>query len=185
MRQKLLKLYVVIFFFGYGISAYSQNSNNKLSKTRKWVKRTILKNLNFLPYIEYLPLINPSKSGSVLLSELNSFEKIINDHTQFEFDVNKELKDEKGTRIDEIYDIFRYRRRISRKRKRKDPIEEKISDINYIRGLTQRYESWAPNWDKKMDLAKGDLSFDEIDLIQYELRMLSKKHKHLLFKQKI
>ena len=58
LRQKLLKLYVVIFFFGYGISAYSQNSNNKLSKTRKWVKRTILKNLNFLPYIEYLPLIN-------------------------------------------------------------------------------------------------------------------------------
>ena len=83
MKQKLLKLYIVIVFFGYGISAYSQNSDNKLSKTKKWVKRTILKNLNFLPYIEYLPLVTPSKSGNILLSELNSFEKIINDHIQF------------------------------------------------------------------------------------------------------
>ena len=185
MKQKLLKLYIVIVFFGYGISAYSQNSDNKLSKTKKWVKRAIFKNLNFLPYIEYLPSVTPSKPGNILLSELNSFEKIINDHIQFEFDVNKELKEERGTRIDEIYDIFRRRRRISRKRKRKDPIEEKISDINYIRGLTQRYETWGPKWDKKTDLAKGDLSFDEIDLIQYELRRLSKKHKHLPFKQKI
>ena len=66
------------------------------------------------------------------------------DHVRFEDAVNEELEKEKGSRIDEIYDMLRQRRRISRKRKRKDPIEDKISDINYIRGLTQRYESWSP-----------------------------------------
>ena len=75
------------------------------------------------------------------------------------------------------------KRRFSRKRK--DPIEEKISDINYIRGLTQRYESWSPKWKEKVDLAKEDLTMDEIDLVQYELRRISKKHRHHIFKQKI
>ena len=87
--------------------------------------------------------------------------------------------------IDEIYDIMIRKRRFSRKRKRKDSIEEKISDINYIRGLTQRYESWSPKWEEKIDLAKEDLTMDEIDLVQYELRRISKKHRHHVFKQKI
>ena len=97
--------------------------------------------------------------------------------------MNEELKKERGKRIDEVYDIIRRRGRISRKRK--DPIEEKISDINYIRNLTQRYESWSPKWDKKVDLTKEDLTIDEIDLVQYELRRISKKHRHHIFKQKI
>ena len=108
-----------------------------------------------------------------------------NDHIQFENKVNEELKKERGNRINEIYDILRQRRRTFRKRKRKDPIEDKISDINYIRGLTQRYESWSPKWEEKVDLAKEDLTMDEIDLVQYELRRISKKHKHIILKQKI
>ena len=95
------------------------------------------------------------------------------------------LKKERGKRIDEIYNIMIRKRRFSRKRKRKDPIEEKVSDINYIRGLTQRYESWSPKWEEKIDLAKEDLTMDEIDLVQYELRRISKKHRHHIFKQKI
>ena len=38
---------------------------------------------------------------------------------------------------------------------------------------------------KKVDLAKEDLTMDEIDLVQYELRRISKKHKHIILKQKI
>ena len=68
---------------------------------------------------------------------------------------------------------------------RVNSIEDKISDINYIRGLTQRYESWSPKWEEKVDLAKEDLTMDEIDLAQYELRRISKKHRHFIFKQKI
>ena len=120
-----------------------------------------------------------------MLKDLNIFEKITDDHILFEERINEKLKKERGNRIDEIYDAFIRKRRLSRKRKRKDPIEEKISDINYIRGLTQRYESWSPKWSEKVDLAKEDLTVDEIDLVQYELRRISKKHRHLIFKQKI
>ena len=116
---------------------------------------------------------------------MNILERVTDDHIKFENAVNQELKNERGNRIDGIYDILRQRRRISRKRKRKDPIQDKISDINYIRGLTQRYESWSPKWGEKVDLAKEDLTIDEIDLMQYELRRISRKHQHIIFKQKI
>ena len=149
LKQKILQSFLVIIFFGLVEDVLSQNSDNRLSRSTKWLKRTVLKNLNFLPYIEYRPSTKPSQTGEILLSELNIYEKIIDDHVQFENEINKELRSERGKRIDEIYDIIRLRRRIGRKRKRKDPIEEKISDINYIRGLTQRYESWSPKWEKR------------------------------------
>ena len=185
LKQKILQSFLVIIFFGLVEDVLSQNSDNRLSRSTKWLKRTVLKNLNFLPYIEYRPSTEPSQTGEMLLSELNNYEKIIDDHVEFENEINEELRSEKGKVIDEIYDIIRLRRRIGRKRKRKDPIEEKISDINYIRGLTQRYESWSPKWENKTDLAKEDLSIDEIDLVQYEIRRISKKHRHIPFKQKI
>ena len=185
LKQKILQSFLVIIFFGLVEDVLSQNSDNRLSRSTKWLKRTVLKNLNFLPYIEYRPSTEPSQTGEMLLSELNIYEKIIDDHVQFENEINKELRSERGKRIDEIYDFIRLRRRIGRKRKRKDPIEEKISDINYIRGLTQRYESWSPKWEKETDLAKEDLSIDEIDLVQYEIRRISKKHRHIPYKQKI
>ena len=113
--------------------------------------------------------------------------KITDDHILFEERVNEKLKKERGNRIDEIYDAFIRKRRLSRKKKKKNEkilLKKKISDINYIRGLTQRYESWSPKWSEKVDLAKEDLTVDEIDLVQYELRRISKKHRHLIFKQK-
>ena len=162
---------------------FGQESKTRIERVKKWTKRALLKNLNFFPYIEYKPSVRPSENGKALLKDLNILEKITDDHVQFENEVNEELKKERGKRIDKIYDIIRRRRRISRKRK--DPIEEKISDINYIRNLTQRYESWSPKWDKKVDLTKEDLTIDEIDLVQYELRRISKKHRHYIYKQKI
>ena len=185
LKHSILQLYIVIIFFSYGGSLFSQDSQTRIGRVKKWTKRTVLKKLNFLPYVEYKPSIIPSENGKTLMSDLNIYGKITDDHVQFESAVNEELKKERGKRIDEIYDIIRRKRRISRKRKRKDPIEEKISDINYIRGLTQRYESWAPKWEEKIDLTKDDLTVDEIDLVQYEIRRISKKHQHHIFKQKI
>ena len=183
LKHNILQLYVVIIIFSYGESLFGQESKTRIEKVKKWTKRAVLKNLNFFPYIEYKPSVTPSENGKALLKDLNILEKITDDHVQFENDVNEELKKERGKRIDEIYDIIRRRRRISRKRK--DPIDEKVSDINYIRNLTQRYESWSPKWDKKVDLTKEDLTIDEIDLVQYELRRISKKHRHYIYKQKI
>ncbi len=185
MKHTLLQLFFVIAFFIYGESLLGQEPKGRIEKAGKWIKRTVLKNLNFLPYIEYRPSLTLSSNSETLLRELNILEKVTNDHIQFENKVNEELKKERGNRINEIYDILRQRRRTFRKRKRKDPIEDKISDINYIRGLTQRYESWSPKWGEKVDLAKEDLTMDEIDLVQYELRRISKKHKHIILKQKI
>ena len=183
LKHNTLQLYIVIIFFSYGESLFGQESKTRIERVKKWTKRALLKNLNFFPYIEYKPSVTPSENGKALLKDLNILEKITDDHVQFENEVNEELKKERGKRIDEIYDIIRRRRRISRKRK--DPIDEKVSDINYIRNLTQRYESWSPKWDKKVDLTKEDLTIDEIDLVQYELRRISKKHRHYIYKQKI
>ena len=185
LKQNILQLYIFIIFFSYGEFMFSQDSKTRIEKVKKWTKRTVFKKLNFLPYVEYKPSIIPSENGKILMNDVNIYEKITDDHVQFENKVNEKLKKERGKRIDEIYDIMIRKRRFSRKRKRKDPIEEKISDINYIRGLTQRYESWSPKWKEKVDLAKEDLTMDEIDLVQYELRRISKKHRHLIFKQKI
>ncbi len=185
LKHNLLQFYIIIIFFCYAESLLSQDSKRRIEKVKKWTKRTVLKKLNFFPYIEYKPSIIPSKNGETLLKDLNIFEEITDDHVQFENRVNEKLKKERDKRIDEIYDIIIRKRRLSRKRKRKDPIEEKISDINYIRGLTQRYESWSPKWEEKIDLTKEDLTMDEIDLVQYELRRISKKHRHHIFKQKI
>ena len=185
LKHNLLQFYIIIIFFCYAESLLSQDSKRRIEKVKKWTKRTVLKKLNFFPYIEYKPSIIPSKNGETLLKDLNIFEEITDDHVQFENRVNEKLKKERDKRIDEIYDIIKRKRRLSRKRKRKDPIEEKISDINYIRGLTQRYESWSPKWEEKIDLTKEDLTMDEIDLVQYELRRISKKHRHHIFKQKI
>ena len=185
MNHTLLQLYFVIAFFCAGKSLFSQEQKGRIERAGKWVKRTVLKNLNFLPYVEYRPSLTPSSNSEILLKELNILEKVTDDHVRFENAINEELKEERGNRIDEIYDILRQRRRMTRKRKRKDPIEDKISDINYIRGLTQRYESWSPKWEEKVNLAKEDLTMDEIDLVQYELRRISKKHRHVILKQKI
>jgi len=181
----MLQFYIVIIFFSYGEPLFGQDSKTRIEKVKKWTKRAVLKKLNFLPYVEYKPSIIPSENGNTLIKDLNIYEKITDDHVQFENKVNEELKKERGKRIDEIYNTIIRKRRFSRKRKRKDPIDEKISDINYIRGLTQRYESWSPKWEEKINLAKEDLTMDEIDLVQYELRRISKKHAHHIFKQKI
>ena len=107
-----MRLYLIIIFFGYGNSSIAQQSEARVNTVRKWVKRTILKSFNFLPYIEYKPSTIPSKNQETLIKDLNIFEKITDDHVQFENRVNEELKKERGKRIDEIYVLIMRKRRL-------------------------------------------------------------------------
>ena len=116
LKHNILQLYMAIIFFSYGGSLFSQDSKTRIERVKKWTKRTVLKKLNFLPYVEYKPSIIPSKNGKTLLKDLTIYENITDDHVQFENKVNEQLKKERGKRIDEIYDIMIRKRRFSRKR---------------------------------------------------------------------
>ena len=95
MNHTLLQLYLVIAFFCCGNSLLSQEPKGKIEIAWKWVKRTVLKNLNFLPFVEYRPSLTPSPNSEILLKELNILEKVTDDHVRFENAVNEELKKER------------------------------------------------------------------------------------------
>tara|TARA_B100001559_G_C16380440_1_gene566333 strand:- start:330 stop:776 length:447 start_codon:yes stop_codon:yes gene_type:complete len=130
-------------------------------------KKTIIKKLEFLPYIDYVPSIEPTEPGNTLLDELYIYEKIVDDHNQFELTDLKE-EDQKEKRL---LKLFKY----LKKRKRSDSIEEKKEDIMTIRILTKRYENWSVKWDATSEMVGKDLSLDEIDLIQSEIKRISRK----------
>ena len=44
-----------------------------------------------------------------------------------------------------------------------------------IRILTKRYENWSVKWDATSDMVGKELSLDEIDLIQSEIKRISRK----------
>ena len=100
MKHIFLQLCFIITFFGYGESLLSQEPMGRIERAGKWVKRTVLKNLNFLPYVEYRPSLTSSSNSEILLKELNILEKVTDDHVRFENAVNEELKKERGNRID-------------------------------------------------------------------------------------
>lgn len=168
LRRILLSIILAIMLSGSDIFLFSQQVDENLTKNFNWLKKTLLKTLSFLPYYEYKPSINPSNTAEILLNELNICENIVDDHVQFNWETKEKIKIERRKGIKMLTLLFK-------KRKRSDPIEEKISDINYIRGLTMRYEAWYPRWVEKSDAAKEDLSFDEIDLLKYETKRISKK----------
>ena len=130
-------------------------------------KKTIIKKLEFLPYIDYVPSIEPTEPGNTLLDELYIYEKIVDDHNQFELTDLKE-EDQKKKRL---LKLFKY----LKKRERSDSIEEKKEDIMTIRILTKRYENWSVKWDATSEMVGKDLSLDEIDLIQSEIKRISRK----------
>ena len=52
---------------------------------------------------------------------------------------------------------------------------KKKFDIQTIRSITSRYEKWFLIWEEKTDLVGTELTLDEIDLIQSEIKRISKK----------
>ena len=129
------------------------------------IKKVILKKLDFLPFIEYVPSVKPTPSAKPLLDELFIYESIVDDHVDFEL-IDEKNDDKKG--------LLRFRRFLKRK-KRSDSIEEKLEDIMTIRILTKRYENWSVQWDATSDIVGKELSLDEIDLIQSEIKRISRK----------
>jgi hypothetical protein len=130
------------------------------------IKKVIIKRLSFLPYINYVPDIDPTKSGKTLLDELNRYENIVDDHVKFDIAEENKLYSDGKRKIG---------KNLLKRRKQNDTIEEKILDINEIRKLTSRYEKWSLVWDEKTTLVGNELSLDEIDLIKSEIRRISKK----------
>ena len=129
------------------------------------IKKVILKKLDFLPFIEYVPSVKPTPSAKPLLDELFIYESIVDDHVDFEL-IDEQNDDKKG--------LLRFQAFLKRKN-RSDSIEEKLEDIMTIRILTKRYENWSVQWDATSDIVGKELSLDEIDLIQSEIKRISRK----------
>ena len=130
-------------------------------------KKTIIKKLEFLPYIDYVPSVVPTESGNTLLDELYIYEKIVDDHNQFEL-TDLQNEDQNARRLSKLFKYLR-------KRGKSDSIQEKKEDIMTIRILTKRYENWSIKWDATSEMVGKELSLDEIDLIQSEIKRISRK----------
>ena len=130
-------------------------------------KKTIIKKLEFLPYIDYVPSVVPTESGNTLLDELYIYEKIVDDHNQFEL-TDLQSADQNARRLSKLFKYLR-------KRGKSDSIQEKKEDIMTIRILTKRYENWSVKWDATSEMVGKELSLDEIDLIQSEIKRISRK----------
>ena len=167
MKQILLLLCINISISGCGsiLNQSSPKPQRKINFSK--VKKGIIKRLSFLPYIEYIPNIEPTESGLVLLDQLQRYESIVDDHLIFELAKEKEIYPDGRKRLRLVNFI--------KKNKINDTIEEKILDIEKIRKLTSRYESWSLAWDEKATFVGEKLSIDEIDLIKSEIKRISRK----------
>ena len=167
MKQILLLLFINVSISGC-VSILNQSipvPERKINLSK--VKKVVIKRLSFLPYIEYVPDVEPTEPGLVLLNELQGYENIVDDHMIFELDKEKE-----------IYPDGKKRLRLTnfiKKKKINDTIEEKILDIERVKELTSRYEKWSLVWDEKATFVGEKLSIDEVDLIKSEIKRISRK----------
>ena len=160
-------LYISLSITGCG-SMLNQNmpaSNQRINISR--VKKIIIKRLSFLPYVDYVPNVEPKEAGLILLDELQKYENIVDDHVMFELAEERKFYPD-GIKRPKLT-------RFIKKKKINDTIEEKILDIEEIRKLTSRYENWSLGWDDKATLVGKELSIDEIDLIKSEIKRISRK----------
>lgn len=167
MKQILLILFINLSISGCGTILYKERPKPKSSIKLSLIKKTIIKKLSFLPYINYVPDVNPTTSGITLLDELSEYEAIVDDHVEFDLAEEKEIYPDGKRKI-------RLKNFIKRK-KQNDSIQEKVLDIKEIRKLTSRYEKWSLVWDEKANLVGKELSIDEIDLIKSEIKRISRK----------
>ena len=165
LKQISLILCLNIFISGCSTIMYVEKPKPERFKRLATIKNIIIKRLSFLPYIDYNPSINPTKPALTMLNELSKYEKIVDDHVEFDYP-NEEASSSK---------YKRWLKNLIRREKKEDSIEEKVYDINEIRKLTSRYEKWGLAWDEKTTLVEKDLSLDEIYLIKSEIRRISKK----------
>ena len=167
LKQILLVLCLNIFISGCSTIMYREKPKPERFKRLETIKKVIIKRLSFLPYIDYIPNVNPTKPALTMLNELSKYEKIVDDHVEFDYPKEEDTSSESKRK--------RWLNNLIRRGKKEDSIEEKIYDINEIRKLTSRYERWGLAWDEKATLVEKDLSLDEIYLIRSEIKRISKK----------
>ena len=174
MKKRFSVLIISLIFSSCGSYLTIEQPKPNINERMLSIKNYIIKKLSFLPYIEYVPDIEPSTSGATLLNEIYKYENIVNKH--IEFDQNKKndlFPSEKGT-LKKILNGFM---RFFKKDKDNDTIEEKISEINALRQLTAQYEAWPNGWEKSTNQYGKDLSLDEVDLLKVEIKRISKNLK--------
>ena len=169
MKKILLILYLFLIFSGCGTFLKSTKPVPELSSKQSTAKKSILEKLSFLPFIKLKIPTESSPAKIDLLQKLGEYESIVDDHVTFD------NKDKKGE--DDIQNGPGKENSIGflKKKEVKETIEEKISEIKIIRGLTTRYETWSLQWYETADLVGNDLSLIEINEIQKELKRISKK----------
>ena len=167
LKQILLVLCLNIFISGCSTIMYREKPKPERFKRLETIKKVIIKKLSLLPYIDYIPNVNPTKPALTMLNELSKYEKIVDDHVEFDYPKEENISSENKRK--------RWLNNLIRRGKKGDSIEEKIYDINEIRKLTSRYERWGLAWDEKATLVEKDLSLDEIYLIKSEIKRISKK----------
>ena len=167
MKRTLLIFFISAIISGCGSSINNEKPTPDKSSPISIFKKTIIKKLEFLPYIDYVPSVVPTESGNTLLDELYIYEKIVDDHNQFEL-TDLQNEDQNARRLSKLFKYLR-------KRGKSDSIQEKKEDIMTIRILTKRYENWSVKWDATSEMVGKELSLDEIDLIQSEIKRISRK----------
>ena len=167
MRRILLFLIINLSISGCAVSLGDERPVLFQKINFSTVKKVIIKRLSFLPYINYVPDIEPKESGLILLGELQKYETIVDDHIVYDLAKEIEMYPNEKSKLRFLNFI--------RKKKKSDSIEEKVLDIEKIRALTSRYENWSVSWDEKANLVGERISIDEVDLIKSEIKRISKK----------
>ena len=169
MKKILLILYLFLTFSGCGTFLKSTDPAPELSPKLSPVKKSILEKLSFLPFIKLKTPTESSPAKIELLQKLGEYESIVDDHVDFDNKEKKGVDDSQNNTTSKKFTGF------LKKKNDKETIEEKITEIKIIRGLTARYETWSLQWNEKTDLVGNDLSLIEINEIQKELKRISKK----------
>jgi len=121
---------------------------------------------SFLPFNKKNTKLEPSEKGVQLIDDLNRYESLIDEHLKLESYIDKKI----SKPIVKSLLLTLLNQKIQ-----KESIDDKIDDIDSIRALTKRYESWSANWIGQADIVKNELTYDDLSLIKSEIKRIYKK----------
>ena len=154
----LVGILIPTLFQGCALSPNLKNINLKS------LNELVLKKMSFHPYVYYQPDIIPSKNCEILLANLSVYEKIVNEHHTY----NESKMPKNRVKLKNILaSIFK---------KENESLDLKIAEINKIRAITKRYDTWHPSYEKNVELVGEKLSIDEIHLLKNKIKKASKKN---------
>ena len=154
----LVGILIPTLFQGCALSPNLKNINLKS------LNELVLKKMSFHPYVYYQPDIIPSKNCEILLANLSVYEKIVSEHHTY----NESKMPKNRVKLKNILaSIFK---------KENESLDLKIAEINKIRAITKRYDTWHPSYEKNVELVGEKLSIDEINLLKNKIKKASKKN---------